>query len=147
MIFTELSEADLQSLDLSWNGLETKGAVAVINASSHNQGLTMLSLASTRMADHACSRIAAALTQNSTLEQLMLNGNGITETGMHTLVQALQVNRTLKHLGLMVCPCQKGDVAGALVLYLKQKLTRASSSITSSSISHRRMPCSTQYAT
>lgn len=92
----------LQSLDLSWNGLETKGALAVVNALASNKGLTLLNLSSTRMSDHTCPCVAAALTTNSVLEHLMLNGNGITEAGTRTLAQALQINRTLKHLGLMV---------------------------------------------
>lgn len=58
------------------------------------------------MSDRACPSIALALTKNSVLEHLMLKSNGITEAGTQTLTQALQINRTLKHLSLMVRTCE-----------------------------------------
>jgi hypothetical protein len=100
---TTLGGESLQTLDLSWNGLETVGTTAIFKALAENCGLKMLNMSSTRMSNSACPHLAAALRWNTTLEKLLINNNGISPQGEQQLVQALAVNRTLAHLDLKVC--------------------------------------------
>ena len=103
---------ELQSLNLSWNGLESLGSTAVFKALADNRGLTSLNVSSTRTSNSSCVHLAAALRQNTTLEQLVVNNNGLDFDAEQLLVQALTVNRTLNHLDLKVrCYVVSGTLA------------------------------------
>lgn len=101
----EWKVAGMQSLNLSWNGLEAMGSAALFKALADNRGLTSLNVASTRTSNSSCVHLAAALRQNTTLEQLVVNNNGLDFDAEQLLVQALTVNRTLNHLDLKVRHC------------------------------------------
>jgi Ran GTPase-activating protein (RanGAP) involved in mRNA processing and transport len=102
----------MQSLNLSWNGLESQGATAVFKALADNKGLISLNVASTRTSNASCVHLAAAIRQNATLERLIVSNNGIGFEAEQLLVQSLAVNRTLNHLDLKVrehcCPAFAG---------------------------------------
>lgn len=101
-VVLNLMIATVQSLNLSWNGLEALGSAAIFKALAENRGLICLNVSSTRTSNSSCVHLATALRKNSTLEQLIVNNNGLSSESEQLLVQALNVNRTLNHLDLKV---------------------------------------------
>jgi Ran GTPase-activating protein (RanGAP) involved in mRNA processing and transport len=92
----------MQSLNLSWNGLDSLGATAVFKALAENRGLISLNVSSTRTSNSSCVHLAAAIRQNTTLERLVVSNNGLGFDAEQLLVQSLTVNRTLNNLDLKV---------------------------------------------
>lgn len=55
------------------------------------------------MPAHPCVSTAEAIKSNTTLEELLLNGNAIGDDGARHLMAALKSNNTLECLSLQVC--------------------------------------------
>eukprot|EP00656_Telonema_subtile_P040527 TRINITY_DN4559_c0_g1_i1.p1 TRINITY_DN4559_c0_g1~~TRINITY_DN4559_c0_g1_i1.p1 ORF type:complete len:191 (-),score=36.26 TRINITY_DN4559_c0_g1_i1:231-803(-) len=68
--------------------------------------------------DRGAEAIAAALTENETLQELYLFNNKIGDRGATALAKALEVNTTLKRLDLHNNPC--GEVAAAAFIAVLQ---------------------------
>lgn len=92
--------AAVQFLDLSWNGLEDPGCVALADALAENAGLHTLDLSNTRLGPAACAPLAKALRRNGALQMLFVNGNHLGEEGGRVLAKALTENRSLRYLGM-----------------------------------------------
>lgn len=121
----------MQSLDLSWNGLEDAGAAAVCRALASNQVLKSLDIASCRAGVNACVALGEALRSNTSLQELSMAKNLIGQVGAGHVMAALTSNHTLvsltlkvrlaapvlltcmlSHAGCQACPCvpQEGMV-------------------------------------
>jgi Ran GTPase-activating protein (RanGAP) involved in mRNA processing and transport len=97
----------MQSLDLSWNGLEDAGTGAICRALSSNQVLKSLDIAAVRAGVNACVALGEALRVNTSLQELSMAKNLIGQVGAGHIMAALTSNHSLKFLTLKVRACIK----------------------------------------
>lgn len=88
----------LKTLDLSWNHLRGRGAIAIAKGLENNCRLHALLLAWNGFGDDGACAVAKALQENSTLQELDLSNNKIMKEGCFALADALKVNTALKIL-------------------------------------------------
>jgi Ran GTPase-activating protein (RanGAP) involved in mRNA processing and transport len=96
-MFSGESEA-LSSLDLSWNHIRGKGAVAIAAGIKGNQMLKKLNLSFNGFSDGGALAVVDALKANNTLQEIDLSENRIGVNGATTLAKALTSNDGLKVL-------------------------------------------------
>ena len=60
----------LKSLDLSWNGLDSVGGLAVADALMVNQSLLELDISGNRLTQEVANKMAKVLTTNDTIKVL-----------------------------------------------------------------------------
>lgn len=88
-------------LDLTGNEITCEGVSYLANALSNNSTLTELILYNNRLGDKGVRLLAFELSiNNRTLKKLNLGLNDLTDDGVQHLAQMLKTNRTLTHLWL-----------------------------------------------
>ena len=89
-----------RSLSLAFNGLTAKGASYLADALCNNTTLHELWLYNNHVSDAGVHYLAKALTVNKTLQKIGLAANDITNAGVPPLVEMVKKNSTLSMLGL-----------------------------------------------
>jgi len=90
----------LQTINLSYLGIEDEGAKAIAEALKVNKTLKTLNLKYNKISDEGAKAIAEALKVNTTLTTIHLNHNNIGPEGAKDLAEALKVNTTLTEMDL-----------------------------------------------
>ncbi|XP_057175695.1 leucine-rich repeat-containing protein 74A-like, partial [Triplophysa rosa] len=103
----------LEVLDLSWNRLRMKGAVAFCAGLKVNSTLKHLDLSWNGFGNEGALALGEALKFNNTLVHLNLNNNRMTDEGVSMLCKGLEANDTLRVLKLAY---NSMTVEGALTL-------------------------------
>ena len=88
----------LQKLDVSANGIDRQGAIAVATMLRANMVLVSLNLSFNSIGDEGATAIAVALQRNHTLKMLSLRRNNITNAGAKTIADKLPSMPALKEL-------------------------------------------------
>ena len=96
------SKCKLQTLYARYNKLSFNAAISIFNALrvATNSKLKLLEISYNSINDFACGIIAVTLKSNRSLKQLEIYKNNITIKGVEKLLEAMQINTTLKFLGL-----------------------------------------------
>ena len=84
-------------LNLSWNHLRLKGAIAICKSMRENSSIEILDLSWNGFADEG-AEVMESLKMNGTLPVLDLGHNRITEKGAKGLAKGLEINKTLRVL-------------------------------------------------
>ena len=118
------SNSALENLNLSWNHLRGKGAVAIGKGLRANCSLKTLDLSWNGFADEGAAAVGESLKENNTLLNLDLSNNRISTQGAMILAKGLQVNNTLKMLRLERIQGFYRTVSAELVLLRDGKLPK-----------------------
>lgn len=92
------SNDSLEHLNLSWNHLRGKGAIAIGKGLRANVSLKVLDLSWNGFADDGAAAVGESLRENNTLLEIDLSNNRISTKGALRLSEGLKVNDTLKIL-------------------------------------------------
>lgn len=98
----------LTHLDLSWNFISKKSAVALAKALSYNSTLTALNISHNNIGDLAGQWLAHSLRYNLNLTRLDVSYNAIEPRGISVFIHMLGENTTLKYLNL------NGNIVGTV---------------------------------
>lgn len=93
----------IEELNLSWNHLRLKGALAIANALQYNSTLRILDLSWNGFSDEASRKISNSLKRNRTLEDIDLSSNRISSHGADSLSESIH-SSNLKSLKLSYNP-------------------------------------------
>ena len=96
---TQLEELDMRSTSLS-----SIGAIALFTAVKENNKLKKLNIGYNAITDDSCDIITTALQRNSCLVTLFMMDNPLSNEAITNIVRCLEVNNTIKVLGLPYCP-------------------------------------------
>uniref|UniRef100_A0A3Q3E098 Leucine rich repeat containing 74A n=1 Tax=Labrus bergylta TaxID=56723 RepID=A0A3Q3E098_9LABR len=108
-----LNNEGLEFLDLSWNHLRMKGAVALCAGLKVNMMLKHLDLSWNGFGNEGALSMGEALKFNNTLVHLNLNNNRLTNEGVGMLCRGLEFNDTLR---VLLLAYNSLTVEGALAL-------------------------------
>ena len=108
-----VAASSIQNLNLSFNKLTSKGAIAFLSSLQMNKNMTLkvLEINSNSIDDKSVKAITEFLKENQTLEELSIYGNQISEDSIDQIANSLHENNALKEI--MFDTCSPG---------LKQKL-------------------------
>ena len=95
---------ELEQLIMWRTSLSSTGAIALFTAVKDNKKLKKLNIMVNAITDDACDVITTALQRNSCLVTLYMDGNPLSSEAIINIVRCLEVNNTLKLLGLPHCP-------------------------------------------
>eukprot|EP01114_Cavostelium_apophysatum_P022155 TRINITY_DN7922_c0_g2_i4.p1 TRINITY_DN7922_c0_g2~~TRINITY_DN7922_c0_g2_i4.p1 ORF type:complete len:1489 (-),score=439.35 TRINITY_DN7922_c0_g2_i4:127-4593(-) len=90
----------LRSLDLSYNNVGVKGAVALANGLSRNTTLTALGLCHTGIKTEGFSALVSVISTNVHLTFIELSRNGISNKGAPLLLSLIKSNRALQTIAI-----------------------------------------------
>ncbi|CAH1264116.1 NLRC3 [Branchiostoma lanceolatum] len=82
----------LKSLDVSWNGFADEGALGFAEALKLNNVLTVLNITNNRITCQGATFLAKGVAENDTLKSLRVGKNPITMKGAMQLLDAVRVN-------------------------------------------------------
>ncbi|CAH1782503.1 unnamed protein product [Owenia fusiformis] len=93
----------LEILDLSWNGFGVKGAIHLMRALKVNNKLRVLDLSNNRINNEGAKKLGLGVAKNMSVETLLLGMNPIGEEGMEALLKGINKNEKLKLVGIEGC--------------------------------------------
>jgi len=115
--------SNLKAINLRYNNLTDKSAIAVANLITHSSSLRHLDLMGNDFTRKGAEPIARAIQDNSVLLSLCLTGNKIENIGGMLIAQSLQLNNQLEHIDLGNCDLTiESIIAMATVLTQNQSL-------------------------
>jgi len=97
------SNTMLEELYMRDTKLSSRAAIALFTALKSNNKLKLLSISNNDITDDVCDAISIALKRNSCLVQLNMFRNSLTGEAILNMVNGIEVNNTLKLLGLPKC--------------------------------------------
>jgi hypothetical protein len=108
------SQCSLEKLVVSWNKIRLDGAAYLADSLKFNSSLTYVDLSYNSLGTVAGEVLGGVVMENKSLRTLLLGHNGIDARACFTLCVGLQLNTTLRELGIEGNPIGK-DGARALL--------------------------------
>lgn len=108
------ADCPLQTLRISWNKIRLDGAVFLSESLKYNSSLTYVDLSYNSLGAVAGEVLGGVVMENKTISTLLLGHNGIDSRACFTLCVGLQLNPTMRVLGIEGNPIGR-DGARALL--------------------------------